>query len=168
MSYKKQEHLTIREHRGSPPFCATIRVAHLFSFPCCVFTLLFCLSSFCHVTNVVCVSAFFIASSVFSDVYIEYFLLHICVRTLILPLLIQHFLSYFGAVLTVSYFWILISLNMYIVFFFTVSFINMWEHIHKKRHLSKWKYIFTSLIFSYLDFNQGKETNTPLIFFFYC
>jgi hypothetical protein len=91
MSYKKQEHLIIREHRGSLPFCATMRVAHIFSFLYCVFLLLFCLSSFSPVTNVVYVSGFFIAYSVFSNVYIKYFLLHICVRVLILPLLIQHF-----------------------------------------------------------------------------
>ena len=45
LSYKKQELFTILEHMISPPVLGGVRVAHLFSFLCCVL-LLSCLSSF--------------------------------------------------------------------------------------------------------------------------
>jgi hypothetical protein len=37
VSYKRQELLTLREHLSSPPVFSAVRVAHLFSFLCCVF-----------------------------------------------------------------------------------------------------------------------------------
>jgi len=45
MSYKMQELLTIREYLGSSPVFGGIRVAHLFSYLCCVFVI--CLSLSC-------------------------------------------------------------------------------------------------------------------------
>jgi hypothetical protein len=39
VSYKKHELLTLREHLGSPSDLGDVRVAHLFSFLCCVFFL---------------------------------------------------------------------------------------------------------------------------------
>ena len=41
VSYKKQELLTLHEHLGSPPVFGWVRGAHLFSFLCCVFGVLF-------------------------------------------------------------------------------------------------------------------------------
>ena len=39
VSYKRQELLTLREHLCSPPVFSGVRVAHRFSFLCCVFVL---------------------------------------------------------------------------------------------------------------------------------
>ena len=40
MCNKMQELLILREHLGSPPDCGGVRVAHRFSFLCCVLFLL--------------------------------------------------------------------------------------------------------------------------------
>ena len=42
MAYENQDFITHREYIGSPPACGGVRIAHLFSFLCCVgFTLSF-------------------------------------------------------------------------------------------------------------------------------
>ena len=52
--YKRQEPFTLREHLGSPPLLGADRVAHRFSFLCCVVGLFFV---FC-LRIVSCVSSF--------------------------------------------------------------------------------------------------------------
>ena len=47
MYYNKQGLLTVRERLGSLSICGGIRVAHHFSFLCCVMLFVFCLSSSC-------------------------------------------------------------------------------------------------------------------------
>jgi hypothetical protein len=65
VSYKKQKSLTLREHLDLPPVFGGVRVAHLFSFLCCVCRFV-CLRS-----NVASVSWLsIIARSVFSHVYL--------------------------------------------------------------------------------------------------
>jgi hypothetical protein len=51
MSYKKKELFTLHEHMGSPPVFGGVRVAHYFSFLCCV-----CLRHVSCVSNVANVS----------------------------------------------------------------------------------------------------------------
>ena len=55
MSYKKQELLTLREHPGLPVVFCRVRVAHLFSFLCCVICFI-CLPLVSCVPNVSCLS----------------------------------------------------------------------------------------------------------------
>ena len=52
-SYKKQELLTLHEHLGSPPVFGWVRGAHLFSFLCCVFGVLF-VFVLCLVSSQIC------------------------------------------------------------------------------------------------------------------
>ena len=54
-----QELLIIREHLGSPPVFGGVRVAHRFSFLCCVFCFV-CLGPVSCVINVASVSGLFI------------------------------------------------------------------------------------------------------------
>ena len=66
MSYKKQEQFNLREKMGSNLVFARVRVAHVLSFPCCVFVFV-CLRSVSFVPNVArqCLHcSFFIALSV--------------------------------------------------------------------------------------------------------
>ena len=65
VSYKKQKSLTLREHLDLPPVFGGVRVAHLFSFLCCVCRFV------CLRPNVASVSWLsIIARSVFSHVYL--------------------------------------------------------------------------------------------------
>jgi hypothetical protein len=61
VSYQKQELFTLREHAGSPSICGGIRVAHRFSFLCCVFYFP-CFRPVSCVPNVVSVSGFIVYS----------------------------------------------------------------------------------------------------------
>ena len=61
VSYQKQELFTLREHAGSPPICGGVRVAHRFSFLCCVFSFA-CFRPVSCVPNVASVSGFIVHS----------------------------------------------------------------------------------------------------------
>ena len=70
MSYKKQELLIIRVHLGSLDGLGGVRVAHDFSFLCCVFALfVFVLCILCPMLPVSQDCPFLITPSVFYDVY---------------------------------------------------------------------------------------------------
>ena len=74
VSYKGQELLILREHLCSPQILCGVRVAHLFSFLCCVLWVFFALFIFvlCLVCPTFPVSldcSFLIVPSVFSNVY---------------------------------------------------------------------------------------------------
>ena len=70
MSYKRQELLALRWCLGSHPVFGGVRVAHLFSFLCCVlFVCVLCLA--CPMLPVSFECPFLIAPSVFSNVYIQ-------------------------------------------------------------------------------------------------
>jgi len=75
---------TLREHPGSPHVYGGVRVAHLFLAFCVVFFVLF-VFVLCLVYPICCL--FLIASSVFSNVYLQYLPLtwHLPVESLLLP-----------------------------------------------------------------------------------
>ena len=64
VSYKKQELLTLREHLDSSKVFGGIRVAHVFSFLCCIFDFV-CLHSVSCVPNVAIVSGLSILDYLF-------------------------------------------------------------------------------------------------------
>jgi hypothetical protein len=86
VSHKRQELLALREKLGPPPVFTGVSVVHRFSFLCCAFFLLvFGLCLVCPVLSVSLDCPFFIACSVFSNIYCFVFLSNKTVDILFSP-----------------------------------------------------------------------------------